>query len=626
MTASVAAQKNLTDRNLPCEPVILILLVVPNARGRIGFEPSEGKVACRRAPDSAILGLTHSRLLSTCCVLLSVAVAAAQQSDQADLIQAHLEAGEFGLAQDIANQAGPQRDHWLGQIAEAQVRRGARSASRYTLSQIQDSRQLGYAVDSISAAGPDARGGGSQADFDTLINLITTTVAPESWEDLGGPGAIDGFPSGVYVDAAGVLQRIELGTADEEKQLSRKRAAARKVSGASDDVRTESGLRMVSLNRLEREIQLRRAMGQEPTEAMQHLAGLREVRYVFLYPETHDIVLAGPAGNWYRDVEGRAVSVTGRPVLQLDDFVVLLRNAFSDDGRFGCSISPKQDNLASTKAYITESTQRPLRSSGERRRWLEKLEATLGNQNVDVYGVDRRTRVGRVIVEADYHMKLVGMGIQPGVLGVSSYLNLIELGPGESPPPMDLLRWWFTLDYDAVMTNNTNDAFTLKGQGVKVLSENELLTEQGQRVHTGQSDELNRAFAASFTEHFAALAEKYPIYAELKNVFDLALVAALIQQRDLHTQVEWPAAHFLDAEGYQVQLGSAPLEVPTVVSHRVINRKHVVAGISGGVTVQTGKLVQSASIQLDSYGRLDADYRQSVPQGASEDRNRWWWD
>ena len=49
------------------------------------------------------------------------------------------------------------------------------------------------------------------------------------------------------------------------------------------------------------------------------------------------------------------------------------------------------------------------------------------------------------------------------------------------------------------------------------------MTEQGGRVHTGNSDELTSEFAHNFTEHFALLAEKYPVYAELRNVFDLAL-------------------------------------------------------------------------------------------------------
>ncbi len=41
--------------------------------------------------------------------------------------------------------------------------------------------------------GPGGAGGGSQADFDSLIELIQSTVQPESWEDVGGPGSVAPF-------------------------------------------------------------------------------------------------------------------------------------------------------------------------------------------------------------------------------------------------------------------------------------------------------------------------------------------------------------------------------------------------------------------------------------------------
>ena len=38
------------------------------------------------------------------------------------------------------------------------------------------------------------------------------------------------------------------------------------------------------------------------------LAGLQRVRYVFVYPESGDLVLAGPAGDWYVNDDGRILS------------------------------------------------------------------------------------------------------------------------------------------------------------------------------------------------------------------------------------------------------------------------------------------------------------------------------
>ena len=43
--------------------------------------------------------------------------------------------------------------------------------------------------------GPGGLGGGVVADFDTLIELITTTVEPDSWDEVGGPGTIADYPN-----------------------------------------------------------------------------------------------------------------------------------------------------------------------------------------------------------------------------------------------------------------------------------------------------------------------------------------------------------------------------------------------------------------------------------------------
>lgn len=41
--------------------------------------------------------------------------------------------------------------------------------------------------------GPGGMGGGAAPDFDTLIDLITTTVKPQTWDEVGGPGSITQF-------------------------------------------------------------------------------------------------------------------------------------------------------------------------------------------------------------------------------------------------------------------------------------------------------------------------------------------------------------------------------------------------------------------------------------------------
>jgi hypothetical protein len=313
-------------------------------------------------------------------------------------------------------------------------------------------------------------------------------------------------------------------------------------------------------------------------------------------------------------------------VVRLDDLVVVFRQMTGvPDARFGCLIKPRQDALARVQAFLAQPV--TFNRPGDRKAWVEQMRSTLGTQDIEVEGLDPRTRAARVMIEADYRMKLVGMGLEEGVPGVKSYLELVHVAPGESPPPMGVLRWWFTLNYDAVLATEDRGAFALRGQGVKVLSENELLTARGERVHTGQSEPLNREFARSFTEHFDELSEKYPIYAELRNLCDLALVASLVREEDLAGKVGWHMTCFGDEGAYPVELGAAPKTVETVANYRVLrsgNQIHTLAGVSGGVQVNPASLVSREAIQTERYGPLAEKLHEAVPKEQSP--GAWWWD
>jgi len=358
---------------------------------------------------------------------------------------------------------------------------------------------------------------------------------------------------------------------------------------------------------------------------MLHLAGLQRIKYVFVYPETGDLVIAGPAGSWQLDGDRRPRGVaTGRPVLQLDDLVVVLRYlSATPDGTFGCSIEPTTEGLARTRQFAEDSSSTPLKPH-ERGAWLKSLREQLGVQKIVVDGIDPRTRVARVLVEADYRMKLVGIGLEKGTADVPSYLDLIQVPRGQAPPPLDVLRWWFTLKYDALRATEDRTAFEIHGQGVQVMSENEMLTALGRRVHTGKSDPTNADFAGRFTQHLEALAEKYPVYADLQNIFDLALVASLLQSERLAERVGWHLTCFADPQQYVVRHGPAPSSVQSVINHRIIHQKHIVVGVSGGVHVAPQVVTRREAIKTDTYGALSARRRNATQ--ADLPLGSWWWD
>src|SRR6185369_3126641 len=155
--------------------------------------------------------------------------------------------------------------------------------------------------------------------------------------------------------------------------------------------------------RLERVIKEHIASGQPIEDAMQHLAGLNRVRYVFCYPKTGDIVFAGPA----EAPSGRMLGVeSGRPVLDLDDLVVALR-AFppgKDNKKpfIYCSIDPTEEGLSRLHQFLNELGGRigdPRTNPGQDQFIVNGLRDRLGMQVITVGGVSTKTHFAQVMVE-----------------------------------------------------------------------------------------------------------------------------------------------------------------------------------------------------------------------------------
>jgi len=467
-----------------------------------------------------------------------------------------------------------------------------------------------------------SKGGGPQADFDSLIDLIQSTVGADTWAENGtGEGQITPAINGVYVDAIGTLKFASKQTI---KTSLRKIPQSTKLPSQPVSARKHSPLRYVSLNRLEAAIARRQSQHQPLTPEMLTLGGLQRIQYVMITPETGDLVIAGPAGNWQADPEGHILSTeTGLPVVRLDDLLTLWRRRLTQPAAaFGCSISPRQASLAKTQAYLSESNQQPIEPT-QREDWLAGLRQSLGKQDVEFFGLAAESHVARVLLVADYHMKLIGMGIAESVEGVSSYLDTVELDADGNPPSMAVLRWWFAMNYQPVETDQDRNIFQLCGPAVQVLSENELLAAHGKRVPTGQSDDLNRSFATSFTAEFDSICQQYPLYTELRNVFDLEMVLAIIQREGLVEQVGWSPTLFSDGRRLALPAVRVPQEVDTVVSHRIVNRRHIVAGISGGVWLDPEK---SLKIRVSSHPTKLTARRPTSNATEKSQTEPWWWD
>ncbi|NUQ62856.1 MAG: DUF1598 domain-containing protein [Pirellulales bacterium] len=421
--------------------------------------------------------------------------------------------------------------------------------------------------------------------------------------------------AGVTVDAQGVLRRQTF--VDPGGRLRLERMAAARAA-LSPDVLAPSKLRKVSLNKLEQAIQ---AANGVLTEEMRHLAGLQRVRYVFCYPESKDIVIAGPAEGWLTDPSGRVVGMNnGRPVVQLQDLVVALR-AFPPNGEatslIGCSIDPTQEGLQAMQGFLAGVGS--YATPAQTQYIVTGLQSSLGMQTVSVNGVSPSTRFAQVMVEADYRMKLIGIGLESPPVRLVSF---IEKADPAQVSRNALFRWFFTPDYQCVRVTEDGLGMELVGDGVKLVGEDEMVTGEGDRRIAARGNRASQVFVSSFTKKYSELADRSPVYAELRNLIDLAIAAAYIQHEDLYAKTGWSMEFFGDEKSFAVELYHAPKQVASTVA-AIWKGNRLMTPIGGGVHIDATQAIDSENLLKDENGDVAKLRGQTSVELA---KGQWWWD
>jgi hypothetical protein len=376
---------------------------------------------------------------------------------------------------------------------------------------------------------------------------------------------------GISIDAEGIVRNLD--PAALESLAAERRAAL------GDETGTAGELRKVSLARIVAALE-ESAGNKTPLPAdVLFLGGLERVTHVFVDPDGHDIILAGPADKLSIDATGTVVGAKSRrPLLQLEDLVVALRAI--DAARQGgilCSIDPTPAGIAKLQAFLSRQ-----RTIGNPQQTFRGMEEAVGPQVVTVGGVPGDSRFARVLVAADYRMKRIGMGLEKsGVDGLPSYLSMVPAGGRAAALP----RFWLEADYDPIARDPDELAWRLGGRRMKCLTESDIAGKEGvQRGAAGQ-DTIAARWCEAMTDRYDSLAAKQPVFAELVNCVDLAVVAALIQGRQLDKRAGLDLSIVLDAERLPLPKYDVPASVPTVASGIKKGRNWVLSA-SGGVQFQ----------------------------------------
>ncbi|NLE40167.1 MAG: DUF1598 domain-containing protein [Pirellulaceae bacterium] len=413
---------------------------------------------------------------------------------------------------------------------------------------------------------------------------------------------------GIAVNAEGVLSNASV---DDTGRLAR--LMKKTLHPAPSDLAQPTHMRMVSLRRLEEAIATSIEKGEPLADEMRYLAGLQEITHVFVDRESRDIILAGPAEGWRVDAKGAVVGVeTGRPVMLLDDLLVALRTARPAMTEvISCSIDPTPEGLNRLREY-TEG----LGVVANRRKAMASFKELLGPQKITVTVVPDTSHFARVMIAADYRMKRLGMNLDRSpVKGLTSYLQMLKAsGAGVN----DMFpRWWLEPRYESVMRSPDGLAWELHGASVKTMTEADFFDAAGQREQSVEANPVAKAWADNFTEKYDELAMVDPVFGQLRNCMQLAIVAALIVKEDLAGKAGYSLPTLLDPTDVEIEKLPAPKQVDSVVSSLKVNRNDWLVSTSGGVSINS----YAALRQVKDNASLAAVREKATGKESAT----WWW-
>lgn len=414
----------------------------------------------------------------------------------------------------------------------------------------------------------------------------------------GGFGSSVG---GVMINAEGVLAQP---TAEEQKLLRDR--YTKEWKPVPEGLNNPVGERKISLRAIEEAVaKAEQDVAYDLPDEIRFLAGIQRIQYVLIYPEQNDIVLAGPGEGWKIDDRGNYVGVTtGRPVLRLEDLLVALRTVENArQGGITVSIDPSQEGRQKY-AQLSRGIKRVTPQV------LVSIEKAFGPQNITITGVPDTSRFARTLVGSDFQMKRIAMKLTASPLkGLPSYLDMVKQDRSAITNLMP--RWWMACNYEPIGKSADGLAFEIRGQGVKVMTEDDAIAADGTVKPTGKANASAQKWADLMTAQYDELSVKEPIFGELRNLMDLSVVSALIAKENLldKAHLEIPTLQNSNSKLELVKF-QAPKTVPTQCSHLKASNGDSIVTASGGVEITSWQVAdrvvespEAAKVRANAAGK-----------------------
>jgi hypothetical protein len=154
---------------------------------------------------------------------------------------------------------------------------------------------------------------------------------------------------------------------------------------------------------------------------------------------------------------------------------------------------------------------------------------------------------------------------------------------------------------------------------MKCLTESDAFGAGAVQRGRGRGDAAAEKWCAAMTTHYAALAARHPVFAELETCVDLAVVAALIHGRQLAARAGLDLAPLLDAEALPLPRYEVPTRVPTVATG-VRKGTTWVLSASGGIQFQPWQFA------AETFVSADMEASRAPALAAKAATQKCWWD
>ena len=154
-------------------------------------------------------------------------------------------------------------------------------------------------------------------------------------------------------------------------------------------------------------------------------------------------------------------------------------------------------------------------------------------------------------------------------------------------------------------------------------SEDKVIGPNGQLLNAAaQPNPASELFTTAFTKKYPDIASASPIFAQLRNMIDLSVVAAFLRAEDYYGRSGWDARLLLDESSLPTRAATSPRKAPCAVNS-FWNGNRLFSAAGGGVSIMPVEALNPANVQTETDGKL-TDRRTQVQTEIPADA--WWWD